>query len=211
MAIINIALVEDDEEIRNSILLFLSRSDDIHVAGGYGCAEDFTEDFSTLDVDVVLMDITLPGMSGIDCVSVMKPQRPQVQYLMCTVHEDHDRIFASLCAGATGYITKNSPPSKLMEAIREIYNGGSPMSAQIARMVVDNFRNKRPSNGLLDTFTQREQEILQALAKGFQYKEIADKLLISIDTVRSYLRKIYEKLQVHSKIEALNKVFPKDL
>ncbi len=211
MSIINVALVEDDPEIRRSMEVFLRKTDEISVVGLFCCAEDFIADFESLNLDVVLMDITLPGMTGIECVARMKPLQPQVQYLMCTIHEDQERTFASLCAGATGYITKNSPPSRLIEAIRDIYNGGSPMSAQIARMVVLTFRDRGNNNELLDTFSHREQEILISLAKGYQYKEIAEKLLISIETVRTYLRKIYEKLQVHSKVEAINKIFPRGL
>ena len=211
MGIINIAIVEDDNEIRNSMQELLSGTDDLFCVAAYYKAEELVKQFKTLNVDVVLMDITLPGMSGIQCVSQLKPKRPEVQFLMCTSHEEPEKTFDSLCAGATGYFVKNSPPVQLFDAIRDIYNGGSPMSPQIARLVVNSFPDKNKNTGLLETFTTREQEILNALAKGFQYKEIADQLYISIETVRTYLRKIYDKLQVHSKVEALNKVFPKNI
>ena len=208
---IYVALVEDDDEVRNSMKEFLSITDDLSCIGSYANAEDFIKAFGQMNVDVVVMDITMPGMSGIQCVSMLKPKKPDVQFLMCTSHIDAEKTFDSLCAGATGYLLKNSPPDKLFEAIRDIHRGGSPMSSQIARFVVSSFPDKKKNTGLLETFTVREQEILNALAKGYQYKEIADQLDISIETVRTYLRKIYEKLQVHSKVEALNKVFPKDI
>jgi len=205
------AIVEDDDEVRSSMEEFLSTTDDISCVATFANAEAFMKQFAAMNVDVIVMDITMPGMTGIQCVSLMKPKRPEVQFLMCTSHIDAEKTFDSLCAGATGYLLKNSPPEKLFDAIRDIYKGGSPMSSQIARLVVNSFPDKKKNTGLLDTFTAREQEILYALAKGYQYKEIADQLFISIETVRTYLRKIYEKLQVHSKVEALNKVFPKDM
>jgi len=208
---IYVAIVEDDDEVRNSMKEFLSMTDDISCVAVFANAEDFIKQFFSLTLDVVVMDITMPGMSGIQCVSQLKPKKPQVQFLMCTSHIEAEKTFDSLCAGATGYLLKNSPPEKLFEAIRDINNGGSPMSAQIARLVVSSFPDKKKNSALLDTFTTREQEILYALAKGYQYKEIAGQLFISIETVRTYLRKIYEKLQVHSKVEALNKVFPKGI
>ncbi|MBK6545697.1 MAG: response regulator transcription factor [Saprospiraceae bacterium] len=209
MNIIRVVIVEDDTVIRSSMQELLSFVEDLHCIGVYEKAEEFMRNFKDIKPDVVLMDITLPGMNGIQCVRETKPLRPVVQYLMCTSHSDAERTFDSLCAGATGYILKNSTPDQISTAIRDIHNGGSPMSAEIARLVVNSFPKKQLDSGLLETFTTREQEILHALAKGYAYKEIADKLFISIETVRTYLRKIYEKLQVHSKVEALNKVFPK--
>ena len=211
MSFIRVAIVEDDDEVRNSMKEFLATTDDLLCEATFSRAEDFIKQFRAMHVDVVVMDITLPGMSGIQCVSELKPKRPEVQFLMCTSHGDAEKTFDSLCAGATGYLIKNSSPQQLFSAIRDIHGGGSPMSAQIARLVVNSFPVHNKNTKLLETFTTREQEILHALAKGYQYREIAEKLLISIDTVRTYLRKIYEKLQVHSKVEALNKVFPKDI
>lgn len=207
---INVAIVEDDNEIRNLMVEFLKTTDDLIPVAAFERSEDFMKGYRNYTIDVVLMDITLPGMSGIQAVSQAKPQRPSIQYLMCTTHTEPEKTFDSLCAGATGYILKNSSPDKVFDAIRDIHKGGSPMSAEIARLVVNSFPNKKQNTELLQSFTTREQEILHALAKGLAYKEIADSLFISIETVRTYLRKIYEKLQVHSKVEALNKVFPKD-
>lgn len=209
MPIIHVAIIEDDDDIRESIQEFLEDTDDLRCVGSFSRAEDFIRKFRTLDVNVVLMDITLPGMSGIQCVQQLKPLRPEVQFLMCTSHGDAQRTFDSLCAGATGYLLKNASPEQLFDAIRDINRGDSPMSAQIARLVVNSFPDKGKNQQLFESFTTREQEILTALAKGLSYKEIAENLFISIETVRTYLRNIYEKLQVHSKVEALNKVFPK--
>ncbi|MEP7196106.1 MAG: response regulator transcription factor [Saprospiraceae bacterium] len=207
---IKVVIVEDDEDIRTAIEEFMSVSTDLQCVAAFEKAEDFIRQFEKLQVDVVLMDISLPGMSGIQCVRQLKPLRPKIQYLMCTSHSDAEKTFDSLCAGATGYLLKSARPDQVFAAIKDIYSGGSPMSAEIARLVVSSFPGKQQNQELLETFTTREQEILHALAKGFPYKEIADKLFISIETVRTYLRKIYEKLQVHSKVEALNKVFPKN-
>ncbi|MBK6965308.1 MAG: response regulator transcription factor [Bacteroidales bacterium] len=207
MAPIQIVLVEDDDEIRDSIELFLSKPEDFRIVGSYGSAEEFIEAFEESHINVVLMDINLPGMNGIECVRIMKPQNESVQYLMCTVHEDQDKTFEALCAGATGYILKNATPAQLVEAVRDIARGGSPMSPQIARYVLKEFQLQHQNLDLLQNFTQREKELVIALSKGFQYKEIADQMLISLETVRTYVRKIYEKLQVHSRTDAINKVF----
>lgn len=207
MATIKLALVEDDEVIRDSMELFLSKPADMQIVGLYSSAEDFMEAFKDLDVDVVMMDIILPGINGIDCVKLMKPKNKSVQYMMSTVHEDQDKTFAALCAGASGYILKNATPVQLVDAVRDISRGGSPMSPQIARFVLKAFQMQNQPLDLLQNFTQREKELVIALAKGFQYKEIADQMLISLETVRTYVRRIYEKLQVHSRTDAINKVF----
>lgn len=209
MGIINVVIVEDDNEIRKSMQELLATTDDLICIAEFYRAEELIKQFKTMNVDVVVMDIALPGMSGIQCVSQLKQLRSEVQFLMCTSNEQPEKTFDSLCAGATGYLLKNSTPEQFFNSIRDIHKGGSPMSSQIARLVVNSFPEKNRNQHLLETFTTREQEILHALAKGYQYKEIAEQLFISIETVRTYLRKIYDKLQVHSKIEALNKVFPK--
>jgi DNA-binding NarL/FixJ family response regulator len=204
---IRVAIVEDTKDIREGLAMLINASD------GYSCtyvfenAEDALEKLPTDAPDVVLMDINLPGMSGPECVKKLKPLCPQTQFLMCTVYEEDEHIFESLKSGATGYILKKTPPTKLLEAITDIHNGGSPMTGGIARKVLTSFTPAVPTN--TNDLSTREFEILEALAKGFRYKEIADKLFISIDTVRSHIRNIYEKLQVHSRTEALNKVFGK--
>lgn len=156
--------------------------------------------------DIVIMDINLPGQSGIDCTRVIKERWPQVQVLICTVHEDDDKIFGALKAGATGYLLKRAPIKDLIAAIHEVHAGGSPMSASIARKVVGSFRDLAPAVGQENRLTQREQEILDQLAQGLRFKEIAERLFVSLNTVRTHVRHIYEKLQVQSRIEALNKV-----
>jgi DNA-binding NarL/FixJ family response regulator len=208
---INIAIVEDDKEMATLMLDLIKTTSDMNCVAAYDNAEALMKEFKGINTDVILMDISLPGMTGIQCVSQLKPIKPEVQFLMCTSHNEAEKTFDSLCAGATGYILKNSSPEIFLSSIRDIHKGGSPMSAEIARLVVNSFPNKSKNAQLLETLTSREQEVLYALAKGYQYKEIADQLFISIETVRTYLRKIYEKLQVHSKVEALNKVFPKDI
>jgi len=205
---IYVAIVEDDDELRGLMTEFLKSTDDLICVASFDRAEGLVKSFRSLSIDVVLMDISLPGMSGIQCVSQLKPLKPSVQYLMCTTHTEPEKTFDSLCAGATGYLLKTAQPEQMFAAIRDIHAGGSPMSAEIARIVVSSFPNKKQNTELLQSFTTREQEIIHALAKGYSYKEIAGQLYISIETVRTYLRKIYEKLRVHSKVEALNKVFP---
>jgi DNA-binding NarL/FixJ family response regulator len=206
---IKVAIVEDDIDVRAALREIIPVSGDIECVEVFPTGEAFLAGFDDLQADVVLMDITLPGISGIECVEQTKAKRPGLQYLMFTSHNDAERTFQSLCKGATGYLLKNSTPQQIFEGIRDIQNGGSPMSAEIARMVVASFSKQPENNQLLQSFSPREQEILLALSRGLSYKEIASELYISIETVRTYLRKIYETLQVHSKVEALNKVFPR--
>lgn len=211
MSQIKLVVVEDDPDIRSAMTELLPLSNpSIVCVRAYERAEDFLREFDRLMVDVVLMDITLPGgIDGIQAVRQAKPHRPGVQFLMCTSHNDAEHTFDSLCAGATGYILKTARPDQVAQAVEDIFAGGSPMSPEIARLVVSSFPNKNQNQSLLDLLSNREQEIVHSLAKGYSYQEIADSLFISIETVRTYLRKIYEKLHVHSKVEALNKIFPK--
>lgn len=206
---INVAIVEDDKDIRQSLEEIISSSDEMDCVAAFPNAEEFIDSFRYINADVVLMDINLPGKDGIKTVAEVKPLKPKVQYLMCTSYEEPEKTFDSLCAGATGYILKNCSPEKLFEAVKDIYKGGSPMSPQIARLVVTSFNQKQKATEEFKMLTEREKEILQFLAKGFQYKEIASKLFLSVETIRTYVRHIYEKLQVHTRTDALNKVFPK--
>ena len=203
--------MEDDADVRYSMEYFLSEADGILVVGSYKQAEDLMEVYQDLEVDVVLMDISLPGISGIACVSKLKPLKPEVQFLIFSVHEDQERTFAALCAGATGYILKNSTPDKVIQAIREIVAGGSPMSAQIARYVIQNFHQANQIPEGLEGLTTREMELLQQLARGYQYKEIAEMMHIGLETVRTYVRNIYEKLHVHSRTDAINRAFRRNI
>lgn len=204
---IKVSIVEDDPQIRHALEAMLQSFEDIVYASSHASAESFMNEFSRFMPDVVIMDIGLPGINGIACVQQMKAAYPHTQFMMCTVFEEDEKIFDALCAGATGYLVKNSTPHKFYEAIHDIYNGGSPMSASIARKVVSSFRQRSQPAKELAQLSQREQEILHLLAKGLRYKEIAAQLFISQETVRTHIRNIYEKLQVESRTEALNKVF----
>ena len=206
---IKVVIVEDDKEILNSLLQLLASNSDITVIGKYLNAESFIAAFPKLDVDVVMMDIGLPGKSGIQAVAEMKPQRPKVQYIMCTIYDDEDKIFSALCMGATGYLLKNTSPSEISEAIKTVYGGGSMMSATIARKVVQSFQSRQAKTKDLEHLTPRQWEILTFLDQGYRYKEIAGKMNLSFETIRTYCRNIYDVLQVHSRTDALNKVFPK--
>lgn len=207
---IRVAIVEDDDELRKFMEETINSCDDFFIAGSFSSAEDFKKEMYRLsDLNVVVMDINLPGMSGIQCIEELKPKNLKIQYLVCTVFEDSMNLFNALCAGATGYILKSAGEEEIINAIKEIHSGGSPMSPQIARMVVTSFPQKKSNTDLLNQLTKREKEILDLLAAGYQYKEIADKLFLSIQTVRSYIRDIYSKLHVHRRTDAVNKLFSK--
>lgn len=206
---INVVVVEDDNEVRKSLVHAVSSADDLNCIGSFSNAEQFLESFPFLNIHVVLMDINLPGADGIQTVGRLKENNPEVQFMMCTSFDDPQRTFASLAAGATGYLLKNISHEKLREAIRDISNGGSPMSPEIARLVVASFTMKavQAPNKIIEKLSKREQEILKLLAEGYQYKEIANILFVSVETIRSHIRSIYETLQVHSRIDAINKVY----
>jgi DNA-binding NarL/FixJ family response regulator len=205
---IRVAVVEDTEIIREAITMFLQHTDGFECCGIYTNSEDAIAGIPALKPDVVLMDIGLPGMNGIDCIAHLRPLCDNTQFLVCTVFEDNDNIFEALKSGATGYILKKSSPTEILDAIRELYQGGSPMSSSIARKVIAQFHEPRQSEEAR-RLTDRENEILNLLSQGFRYKEISDKLNISFTTVRTHIHNIYEKLQVQSRTAALNKVFPR--
>ncbi len=201
---IKVSIVEDDKVIREGIGALVQTRPELHLTGMYERSEEFMHDLKNSEPDVVLMDIELPGHSGITCIRHIKPAYPEMQFMMFTVFDNPDKIFDALTAGATGYILKSEPPAKLVDAIREIYAGSSPMSATIARLVVNYFSGKISDDKSLATLSIREREVLEALSKGLLYKEIADRMNISIETVRTFIRKIYEKLHVHSRTDAVN-------
>jgi DNA-binding NarL/FixJ family response regulator len=205
---IKVAIVEDIKDIREGLQLLINSSDNFSCSNVYSTAEEALLRLPASQPDVVLMDIHLPGISGIEAVGKLKTQYPKMQFIMSTVYEDDDSIFESLQSGATGYLLKKTSPDKILDAIKEVYNGGSPMSALIARKVISAFQKKDPIDECA-ILTQKEKEILKELAKGLRYKEIADLLEISMDTVRTHVRHIYEKLQVQSRMEAINKVYGK--
>ena len=203
---ISVSIVDDEKELRQSIATFINGSAGFRCIGSYDSAEAALRDLPTNKPDVVLMDINLGGMNGIECVQKLKTEAPGLLVIMLTVYEDTDQIFQALSAGATGYLLKRLSPSKLLQAIRDVHAGGSPMSSSIARKVVASFQKAgSASAGNHTSLSPREHMVLDHLAKGFTYKEIADQLGISIDTIRTYLRRIYEKLHVHSRTEAVAK------
>jgi DNA-binding NarL/FixJ family response regulator len=203
---IRVAIVEDTEIIRESLKILIMATEGFNCVAVFGDAEEALIQIPKLCPDVVLMDIGLPGISGIECVGKLKDKCSNTQYLMCTIFEDDENIFEALKAGATGYILKKTSPAKILEAITDLHQGGSPMSGQIARRVIQVMHHPN-KNEALESLTERETEILRLLAKGFRYKEISDQLNISTATVRTHIHNIYEKLQVQSRTDALNKAF----
>jgi DNA-binding NarL/FixJ family response regulator len=202
---IKVAIVDDDEGIRTSLAALIRRAPSLRLAGDYPDAETALKEIPRRPPDVVLMDISLPGIKGVECVRQLKATVPAVQFLMLTVYEDSDSLFNSLKAGASGYLLKRTASSRLLEAIRDVYGGGSPMTPQLARRVVQFFAKPQEGESPVSRLTPGEREFLDQLANGYAYKEIADRMTISIDTVRSYVRTVYEKLHVHSRTEAVVK------
>lgn len=201
---IKVAIVDDDEGIRASLAALIRRSASFKLTGDYADGETAIKEIPRHPPDVVLMDINMPGMKGFECVRQLKTAIPQVQFLMLTVYEDSDSLFSSLKAGASGYLLKRTASSRLLEAIRDVHSGGSPMSPHLARRVVQ-FFSRPEGESPIARLTPGEKEFLDQLANGYAYKEIADRMKISIDTVRSYVRTVYEKLHVHSRTEAVVK------
>ena len=203
---ISISIVEDQPEIRSSLERLLNQQNDILLLSIYTNAEDAAIGIIEHQPDIVLMDINLPRMSGIECIQKIKERCPDTQFMIFTIYENDDKIFEALAAGATGYLLKKTPTEKIIESIKELHHGGSPMSSQIARKVLSYF-NKKPTK--LTQLTNKENEILDLLSKGFLYKEIASKLSIATGTVTQHVHHIYEKLQVSNKTEAINKYLGK--
>jgi DNA-binding NarL/FixJ family response regulator len=201
----NVSIVEDNEQLRGTLARVLNRSDGFRCLSQYADAESALQGLPKDQPDVVLMDINLPGMNGVECVRQLKQNCPQIQIMMLTVYEDTENIFNALAAGASGYLLKRTKSAELLEAIREVKRGGSPMTTHIARKVVLSFQKVGPSPQPTENLSQREQEVLDCLSQGFLYKEIAEKLGISYETVHTYIRRIYEKLQVRTRTEAVAK------
>lgn len=205
---ITVCLVEDDPGLRESVFSYLQEAPGIRCLGAYASAEEALKEIPRQKPSVVLMDINLPAMSGIQCAAKLKELSPSIQTMMFTVYEDSDQVFEALVAGACGYLLKSTPPEKLLEAIRDAHKGGSPMSSHIARKVVQYFHRAPPRDEMAG-LSKREEEVLRHLAQGCLYKEIADQLSISIDTVRKHLNSIYGKLHVHSRTDAVVKYLQK--
>lgn len=206
---IRVILVEDDTKTRDSLVKLLRLAPDIVCLGTFASAEEVERELPQPLPDVVLMDINLPKASGVECVARLKQQHPQVQFVMLTTVDDSEVIFDALRAGASGYLLKRSAPAELIDAIREVHGGGSPMTMQIARKVVSHFHQIRQPAKDVEQLTKREQEILALLAKGLPYKQIADQLCISPSTVHGHLHAIYGKLHVQSRTEAVVKFLGK--
>ena len=202
---IAVSIVEDNEQLRGTLASVLNRAEGFSCLSHYPSAEAALEGLPKEKPNVVLMDINLPGMNGVECARRLKQLLPQTQIMMLTVYEDTENIFNALAAGATGYLLKRTPRAELLDAIREVQKGGSPMTAHIARKVVASFQKTGPSTQPTENLSPREQEVLDYLSQGFLYKEIADKLGISYETVHTYIRRIYEKLQVRTRTEAVAK------
>ncbi len=202
---IKVAIVDDDEGIRGSLSALIKRAKDFKLLGEFANGATALKEIPKLGADVVLMDINLPDVKGYECVRQLKEKHPGIQFLMLTVYEDSDSLFNSLRAGASGYLLKRTAAARLLEAIRDVYEGGSPMTPQLARRVVQFFSKPASESIPLARLTPSEREFLGQLANGYAYKEIADRMCISIDTVRSYVRTVYEKLHVHSRTEAVVK------
>ncbi len=203
---IKIALVEDNDDIRNSLQLLINSDVNFHCDHVFNNGEDAVAKIPDSDLNIVLMDIDLPGINGIDCIKKLKQIRPELLFMMVTVYEDDEKIFDALSAGASGYMLKKTSPEKILAAIKELNEGGAPMSAQIAKRLINYFQSS-PANVESDVLSKREMEIIEQLAKGFLYKEIASLLNITVGTVKQHLHRIYEKLHVQNKTEAINKVF----
>jgi DNA-binding NarL/FixJ family response regulator len=207
---ISIVIVEDLDEVRNGLKSFLALSDGFAVLDTFKTAEEAVQDIPKLQPDIVIMDISLPGMNGIECIRQVKNRSPKTQFMMFTVYENDEKVFEALKAGASGYLLKNTRLVQLTESLKELQDGGSPMSANIARKLVSVFREKEINAEQVTALSNRENEILLLLSKGLLYKEIAEKLAIATNTVRQHIHKIYEKLHVQNRTEALNKAFGKN-
>ena len=207
---ITLAIVEDLDEVRDGLKNFISLSQDFKIVDTFKTAEEAVHDLPKLKPDIVIMDINLPGMNGIECIRQVRDKIPGTQFMMFTVYENDEKVFEALKAGASGYLLKNTGLVQLIESLKELYNGGSPMSANIARKLVTVFRREQKETANLEALSNRENEILQFLSKGLLYKEIADQLSISVSTVRQHIHHIYEKLHVQNRTEAINKAFGKN-
>ncbi len=202
---ITVSIVEDNEQLRTTLARVIGRAEGFRCLSHYGDAESALQGLPKDKPQVVLMDINLPGMNGVECVRRLKQLVPEIQIVMLTVYEDTENIFNALTAGAAGYLLKRTKSAELLGAIREVHRGGSPMTTHIARKVTQSFQKAGPSPQPTENLSQREQEVLDCLSRGFLYKEIADKLGISYETVHTYIRRIYEKLQVRTRTEAVAK------
>lgn len=203
---IRVSIIEDDSPARQILADWIRHAEGFRCVSEHGCAETALAQLPKEKPDVVMVDINLPGLSGIECVRRLKPLMPDTQFVILTVYEDATHIFNALAAGATGYLLKQTPREELLSALKDVHAGGSPMSSSIARQVVKSFHQTQPVAQPPVELSIREQQVLDLLASGYLYKEIADALGISVPTVNTYIRRIYEKLHVHSRSQAVAKV-----
>jgi DNA-binding NarL/FixJ family response regulator len=205
---ITVCIVEDLEDIRNGIAAIINMTDGFKVLQTFANAEDALQQLAFLQPDIVVMDINLPGMSGVECIRRLHEKNRSIQFMMFTIYENSDTVFEALKAGATGYILKNSSPAKIIESLQELHNGGSPMNPEIAKKLVIRFQKQTFSENEYN-LTPKEQKILDLMSKGYLYKEIAGELNNTVNTIKQHIRHIYEKLHVQNKAEAINKMYLK--
>lgn len=210
---IKVSIVEDNNTIREGLAALIRGTDNYDCVGAYVDCETFLEEMDSIKCDIVLMDIGLPGMNGIEGVKKAKEKDPDINILMLTIYEENNVVFEALCAGACGYLVKKTPPTRLLEAIKDAHEGGSPMSSHIARQVINVFQQNANIEGTDDKYnlSDREKDVLKLLADGNNYQQIADSLFISVDTVRHHIRNVYKTLHVHSQSEAVAKAIRKGL
>jgi DNA-binding NarL/FixJ family response regulator len=202
---VTVSIVEDNSGVRGSLVRLINAATGFRCLSQHASAEAALEEIPKITPQVVLMDINLPGLNGVECVRRLKLQLPQVQFIMLTVYQNTEHIFQALAAGATGYLLKQTPPAELLAAIGDVLNGGSPMNSHIARKIVQSFQRPAPAVPPTASLSPREAEVLELLAKGYLYKEIGDRIGVSYATVHTHIRHIYEKLQVRSRTEAVAK------
>lgn len=207
---ISVIIVEDMPDVRQKVKHIIDESKEFICLSTYANAENALEDLPKLKPDIVLMDINLPGMSGIECIKKIKKKCPETQFMMFTIYENSEQVYEALAAGASGYLLKKTPSEEILEALKELFEGGAPMSTHIARKVVSFFQKENKVANENTQLSNREKEVLALLSKGFLYKEISDQLFISTGTVRQHIHNIYEKLHVQNRTEAINKFYGRE-
>ncbi|HEX5151302.1 MAG TPA: response regulator transcription factor [Parafilimonas sp.] len=205
---IKVIIYEDDFAFRETLSILIAGTDGYELKGAFENCNNITGHLKKFQPDVVIMDINMPGTDGIEGLRLVRGYDPDINVIMLTIFDDEERIFQAICNGANGYLLKKTPPSRILESISEVYSGGAPMTPSIARKVLQLFPKTPARSNEIDRLSSREQEILQLLMKGYSYKMIAAELNITIETVRTHIKRIYEKLHVHSAQEAINKIFP---
>lgn len=205
---IKVIIYEDDDAFRETLCILINGTEEYELKGAFENCDYITDHLKKFQPDVILMDINMPGIGGLEGLRIVRGTSSSTQVLMCTIFDDNENIFKAICNGANGYLLKKSPPSKIIEAIKEVHEGGAPITTSIARKILELFPKTPARSTEIDKLAKREQEILQLLTKGYSYKMTAAELKISVETVRTHIKRIYEKLHVHSAQEAISKIFP---